>query len=604
MGRLLVKTKNNISTITTLGLVAVTSFIGFNLAAPQSSATSASAAAAVIVPEACTLVSTLNTPHTATLSPGTSTGYGNAGGTGGIGQTTLKVSCNDPSGFAIYAIGYTEETYGNNTLVSNTKNNGVSAYTISTGTATSGANSNWAMQINAVSGTFAPTIQNSFDSSSYHNVPAEYTMVAKRTSSTMDPADSSTMNVGSSITTTYAAYISTSQAADTYTGKVKYTMVHPNTSDPGQQEVACEAGKICYNANTLYIEGQMGKQTVADNDSVVLYASNFKRDGYGFAGWNDAYDYSGTFYGPNQTITVPTGTTANGLSLYAVWIPSAGTIQNWGGCGSLVKDPADGTATLTSVTALTDQRDGNTYAVAKLADGKCWTIENLRLADKDSNNNYINLSSSNTHNPSLPLTNDYTNSTTSDHLSPSTDPPQAAWCARGAHDPICFRQSMLNTNNTTLFTNNTTSAQDSNIYSYGNYYNWYSATAGHGKIGDGTMNVYVAPGDICPAGWHLPTADSSNDTSEFNLLYAALGGLKAYDNIMSAKFRSYPNNFVFSGIVTNLSIANRNVYGANWSSSELWYYQASSMLVSDVLTRAGGDFQKSSGMTVRCMAGV
>ena len=560
--------------LSTLSLVTILS--GVALSSSNSSAASASTAtAAVKIAASCTLTSTGGGNYSATVPNGTSAE---------IPGSTLSVSCNDMGGFALYAVGYSNDTIGNNNMIGQSTN---------IATNTSGTDSYWAMKINPTTGT-TPTIENSFNN--YHIVPNALTMVASH---------STTTGTGSlSVNATYKANISSTQLAGNYLGKVKYVLVHPTTADPGQYEVACEAGKICYNANITQTVGQMGKQSAADGDNVLLYASNFKRDGYGFAGWNTAYDYTGTFYGPNQTITAPTGTTANGLSLYAVWVKSAGTIQNWNECYKLIRDPGDGTANLTSVTALTDSRDGNTYAVAKLADGKCWTIENLRLADKDSNNNYINLSSSNTHNPSLPLTNDYTNSTTSNHLSASTDPPQAAWCARGAHDPICFRQSMLNTNNTTLFTNNTTSAQDSNIYSYGNYYNWYSATAGHGKIGDGTMNVYIAPGDICPAGWHLPTADDTTNTSEFNLLYAALGGSDTYHDIMSAKFRSYPNNFVFSGIVTNLSIANRNVYGVNWSSSELWYYQASSMLVSDTITWVGGDFQKSSGMTVRCMAGV
>ena len=190
--------KTNKYLLTLISLLSLTALSGALLMSSSVSATSSSTSATVHVPDACTLVSTLNTPHTATLSPGTSTGYGNSGGVNGIGQTTLKVTCNDSLGFAIYAIGYTEDTFGNTNLVSNTKNNGVSTYTIATGTNTSGSTSNWAMQINAVSGSFAPTIQNSFDSSSYHNVPTTYTKVAKRTSATMNPSDPSTSNTGKS----------------------------------------------------------------------------------------------------------------------------------------------------------------------------------------------------------------------------------------------------------------------------------------------------------------------------------------------------------------------------------------------------------------------
>ena len=38
--------------------------------------------------------------------------------------------------------------------------------------------------------------------------------------------------------------------------------------------------------------------------------------------------------------------------------------------------------------ALTDARDNNTYTVARLADGKCWMTENLRL---DAENSYNSL---------------------------------------------------------------------------------------------------------------------------------------------------------------------------------------------------------------------
>ena len=61
------------------------------------------------VPVSCNLTGT-NTDHTATISNGT---YQSD-----IGTTTLNVSCNDAEGFAIYAIGYTDETEGKNVLTS------------------------------------------------------------------------------------------------------------------------------------------------------------------------------------------------------------------------------------------------------------------------------------------------------------------------------------------------------------------------------------------------------------------------------------------------------------------------------------------------------
>ena len=57
-----------------------------------------------------------------------------------IGESTITAICNDSAGFAIYAIGYSNDEYGNNTLVNTT----TPTQTIASGTATSGATSNWA----------------------------------------------------------------------------------------------------------------------------------------------------------------------------------------------------------------------------------------------------------------------------------------------------------------------------------------------------------------------------------------------------------------------------------------------------------------------------
>ena len=63
----------------------------------------------VTVPTACSITSTINTAHTATVEVGT---YEDE-----IGETTFKVLCNDANGFAVYAIGYGDDTYGNTTMV-------------------------------------------------------------------------------------------------------------------------------------------------------------------------------------------------------------------------------------------------------------------------------------------------------------------------------------------------------------------------------------------------------------------------------------------------------------------------------------------------------
>ncbi len=544
----------------------------------------------ISVPVSCSLSGAGMSSHTANIVNGTYQAD--------IGTTTLKAFCNDNNGFAIYANGYTGDTLGNNKLIGSSTSS-----EIVTGTATTAGSpdvSNWAMKLETnSSATYALTLDNGFGS--YSSVPSSYTKVAHRDSGT----DLGTSAEGATLTSTYAAYIAKTQPADSYQGQVIYTLVHPSSEEP-KQPIPCEPGKICYQPNTSSVQGQMGDQSASSNASVDLWASNFKRTGYGFAGWNTAYDYSGTNYGPNQTIIAPADVSTNGLSLYAVWIKSAGTLQNWDGCSSLAQG---------ATTALTDERDNNTYAVAKLADGKCWTIENLRLADKDASNSDIELSSTNTHNPSLPLTNSWWYSSandsdakpTSNHLSATTDPTATAWCTTNSSN--CNDQSMLATNNTALFTDNTSSSYSasSNVYSYGNYYNWYSATAGNG-----TYDTYSSDtiGDICPLGWHLPTGDSAR--AEYGNLDVAIGGtgVTQYTSESSNRWRTYPNNFVYAGYAFGNSIIYRSESGIYWSSSAYNKYNSREgafvLTVGDGFISPGADgyYRRYQGAAVRCISGI
>ena len=383
----------------------------------------------------------------------------------------------------------------------------------------------------------------------------------------------------------------------------------------------CPANRICYSPNVSNpsdVVGEMGNQSVSSFATLtVLYAPNFSRANYGFEAWNTNPNGTGTNYGPNQTIKFNAGAySTGGLKLYAKWIASAGNMQSFSASDCNAMNVGD-------VTARKDTRDNNVYAIAKLADNKCWMIENLRLADKDSSNNDIVLSSTNTHNPSLPLTNDYANSTTSNHLSPTTNPTTTAWCTTDSS--ACDDQSMLATNNTTLFTSNTASSYSasSNVYSYGNYYNWYSATGGHGKYGSSYGDGYHSPGDICPAGWHLPKG--ANKTNEANNEFWSLivtglnNGVNPanYDNYtypyyngteatpVSNALRSYPNNFVYSGYANGSSVYDRYSYGFYWSASGFGGGNAYRMSFSSTYVYPGTNgSSKYGGRMVRCVAGV
>lgn len=530
-----------------------------------------SATASVTVPSACTLSVTGGGVYTTELKNGQSKE---------IPGSTIKIMCNDSEGFALYAVGYSNDEFGNNQLI----NAANLSQSISTGI--NGPNSYWSMRLSSVAGPFAPTIEGGFDNK--HSIPTAHEKAASFPSQ-VSAAD------GASVSIFYEVGASATQAAGTYSGKVKYTVVHPANETPISPQPT-EAGKIAYYPNSNNTAGQMGEQStpslystnsITAGTNVTLWASNYKLDGYGFAGWNDKYDYTGNNYGPNQTIVAPEGIETNGLSLYAKWIKSTGSMQTFTNQKCQNMNTND-------VTALTDERDGNTYAVARLADGKCWMIENLRL------DNTQELSSNNTHNPLLPLIN--YGGGMSNYLSDPVDPIQNAWCENA--NAACINQSMLTTNNTTNYVNNLSGNQQIEIYSYGNYYNWYSATAGHGKYGDDYGNGYVAAGDVCPSDWHLPTGNSVDN--EYAVLDIAMGGNGAYQTTAAAsnRWRSYPYNFIFSGNVMGSSVSGGSS-GMYWSSLAANINYARALNISSTsVGPANYMVNKYVGAAVRCVYGM
>lgn len=590
--------------------------------------------------------------------------FGSGGGTYNdtmVGGTTKEItanaittSCNDNSGYAIYAVGYSNGKYASDSSGSNTD---MIASVGSTHNITTSSNntygSSWKMKITSP---VDATIEAGF--SDYTGVPATFTKVAAYTTNT----------TGGSITPKYQITTGSSQPAGTYTGKVKYTLVHPASEEPVSPQTT-QANKICYYANASSAVGTMGCQSIPSSGgsattitptSAVLLASNFSRAGYGFAGWSDSYDYAtnpnAKFYGPQEYIEFTEGQysgTDEGLSLYAVWVKSQGNLQNSSkvtslcgtGAGSLTTAPTDGTANLRSISALTDQRDNETYAIAKLADGNCWMIENLRLESTNSDNTtgalaqgygtsatYGNFSglasaeSANFNNTEPTAANSATNSLYSSDGSTTIN--------IGLSDNPAYRMPRYNSDNhqttsegrpqnptSNSADNSTTSA---GMYSYGNYYTWAAAIADTTHYG--TNNISVTNTSLCPKGWRLPqggnkTRITSNDDNDFwNLTVDYLNGgtnpanygsstYPYYNGTAEAtpvanKLRSFPNNFLYSGYFNGSLASSRGSVGYYWSSTA-YYNDSSYYLYLDSSYIYPGTYgrYKYNGRSIRCVAG-
>ncbi|MBR3176160.1 hypothetical protein IKF26_02060, partial [Candidatus Saccharibacteria bacterium] len=491
------------------------------------------------------------------------------------------------------------------------------------------------------------------DFTNYHVVPTTYTKVATLGSTT-------DRTIGSAIQSTYAIYIKSTQPVGLYTGQVKYTLVHPASAEPNMPK-DCSANKICYFPNgNGFVTDTMADQSVGSTaTSITLWPTNFKRQGYGFAGWSDKYDWvlnendangNGTganagyhIYGPMQTIEFTAGQyTTKGLSLYAVWAPSAGDIQDW-------ICPNNTTMPIGTVTALTDKRDNDTYAVAKLADSNCWMIENLRL-DYDAEHNADGslaqgYGTSTTYGNFSGLARPETANFTADNSSATAATPDnslyyADTKSSGSTATIDITQTSYagyrmpryrndNTNTDATVNPNTTTDNmtgvNQNIYSYGNYYTWAAAIADTAYYS--TSNKSVTTTSLCPTGWRLPKGGTKTrieqpyDDNEFwNLVVDGLNNGTLPSNYSSSArpyydgdneagpvsklVRSFPNNFLYSGYVLTTSMNLRATGGLYWSSTTDGATGSFILYFRNSFVRPGvNSYNKYYGASVRCMVG-
>ena len=273
----------------------------------------------ITVPVSCTMTGTGMDSHNAEINNGQ---YNS-----NIGETTMKAFCNDNNGFAIYAIGYTDNEDGKNVLTNSTLG---STHDIVTGTALSGDTSNWAMKLSTITSP-APTYpiviagstddtdkeQGDLDYSAFQEVPADYTLVAKRTAGT----DIGTTAEGATLKSTYQAYISKTQPAGTYTGQVKYTLVHPHDTTKPHKSV------VMQNVNEWKNTITTGEEiTAIDSRDGKSYTVAKLADGNLWMTQNLDHDIvtDGSVAYDNTTTDLGWNTSTNSYDV-ASWVPSTAT---------------------------------------------------------------------------------------------------------------------------------------------------------------------------------------------------------------------------------------------------------------------------------------
>jgi len=230
-----------------------------------------------------------------------------------------------------------------------------------------------------------------------------------------------------------------------------------------------------------------------------------------------------------------------------------------------------------AVIELTDTRgDNQIYQVAKLADGNCWMLDNLKLG---STTGTLELTPQDTNivsNLTLPQVTASAPMDTQEEIDALLD------------TPFVFGPVPGDTN--------------SGATNYGYLYNWSAATAGESRTSH-DENAGNAPYSICPANWRLPTGGPGG---EFSALDIAFGGTGNGANNGEPNIALWQHDGPFKGVFSGYwggGFGGQGVVGYLWSASAYPGDADFAFGAGFVETEVGPGFDVSRflGFGVRCL---
>ena len=224
-----------------------------------------------------------------------------------------------------------------------------------------------------------------------------------------------------------------------------------------------------------------------------------------------------------------------------------------------------------AIRSVTDNRGGTTrtYRIAKLADNKCWMLDNLKLGSTTGTTTLTSADSNVSSNFTLPQV--QTGGSAS-HDTPTVSGPVPGDTGSGATN-------------------------------YGYLYNWSAATAGETRTSITTGN---AAHSICAKGWRLPVGgDYNSGIGDFADLDRAFGGtgMYAYQGPSQSQWLSNgPFKAVFAGIWWE-GFSGQGSSGGLWSSSAYpgWSVGAFGASFGADEVYPGNGLNRYFGFGVRCL---
>ena len=305
-------------------------------------------------------------------------------------------------------------------------------------------------------------------------------------------------------------------------------------------------------AGTAYTASSV-KLTCGTYNITGAFASGYKFSSWAITGTNNSVASTSTLA---TTLTVGGAGTLTLTGKASVLTPVTATyMQDVNSCPS--------TMTTGTVYTLTDSRDNEQYKVARLADGKCWMMENLRLGSTGT----MTLTPANTN-----ITSNYTL--------------PASGTANFTDDANGYTKAAINIDSRNKV--------DANGSKYGTYYNYCAASAGTYcyASGSGTGN---ATSDICPKGWRLPTGGASGEFGQLMVAYNISSNAAGSTTLQQTL--KFPLAGYFYNGSANAQASSGPYWSSTYSSGTAMYYLGSN--ASTVNPQLSND--RYGGFLVRCV---
>jgi uncharacterized protein (TIGR02145 family) len=374
----------------------------------------------------------------------------------------------------------------------------------------------------------------------------------------------------------YAVQINTAQAAGTYATTVTYTAIGEPVPEPLYPRITAIVPNL---ASTTAPSGNGGPQFSIRGTNLNLITDPTKLK----IGDNSCTELSANSDGTIATCTGPTTNLTTGAKPVSVNDKvSAVTVTYTDTAYPTLQSLSSATCD-TAPTIYRDVRDSQLYYIAKLADNKCWMLDNLKYKP---NGDSVGTATAN-FTANQVWSGYLTQNGASSQVAPNQDSPNYV---DPAGNDYCTGDANIN---------------NQNITKCGLLYNFYTATAGTAP--QSTVSG-EASGSICPTNWRLPTG-GNNVNSDSAVLNASMqaGVLTTPGSFDNTFFANWLPSGAWKGILGGYyvnSFSSRGELGYYWSSTvddanyAFYFYFSNSRV--DL-----GDYQyfRMRGFGVRCVVG-